>query len=262
MAQQLAVISGASSGIGAATARLLAAGGWRVVLVARREQRLRAVADRIARVGVGEAVVEPLDVADSAAVAAMAARVRARFGAPGAVVNSAGAGVWRWPEDTPPADMEWMLDAPYRAAYHLTHAFLGDLLAQRSGTLIHVGSPASITPWPSATAYTAARWALRGLHEALRQDLHGTGVHSCHVLFGEVASDYFVANPGSREHMPGVGRLIPVITPEEAAEVIVRTIHLPRAQVLHPRTLNLLALCERIVPGAVRALARSTGRRR
>jgi short-subunit dehydrogenase len=169
----------------------------------------------------------------------MADRVRERFGTPGAIVNSAGAGEWRWLEETPPADMERMLDAPFRAAYHVTQAFLADLLAQRSGVLIHVGSPASILPWPSATAYTVSRWALRGLHEALRQDLAGTGVHTCHVLFGEVSSEYFTANPGSYEHIPKVGKLIPVSTPAECAEVIVRTLHRPRPVVFHPFLLRV-----------------------
>ncbi len=249
MAQQLAVVTGASSGIGAATARVLVASGWTVVLVARREARLRELQVQLDAFGAGHAVVEPLDGSDPEAVAAMAERVRARFGVPGAIVNSAGAGVWRWPEDTPPAEMERMLDAPFRSAYHVTSAFLPGLLAQRAGVIVHVGSPASITPWPGATGYAISRWALRGYHEALRQDLHGTGVHSSHVLFGEVTSEYFVANPDSYEHIPGLGKLIPAITPLQAAEVIVRTIHAPRDEVLYPRTLAMLALAGRFAPG-------------
>jgi len=116
VAQRLAVVTGASSGIGEATAALLAARGWRVVAVARRRDRLEALAARAAAVGAGEVVVEPLDAADPDAVAAMALRVRQRYGTPGAIVNSAGAGVWRWPEDTPPELMEQLLDAPFRGA--------------------------------------------------------------------------------------------------------------------------------------------------
>jgi uncharacterized protein len=262
VAQQLAVVTGASSGIGAATARILVASGWTVVLVARRERRLRELAQRLTAIGAGQCLVEPLDGADPDAVAAMAARVRSRFGAPGAIVNSAGAGVWRWPEDTPPAEMERLLDAPFRSAYHVTSAFLPDLLGQRAGVVVHVGSPASITTWPGATGYAVSRWALRGYHEALVQDLHGTGVRSCHVIFGEVTSEYFTANSGSREHIPGLGRLIPRITPSQAAEVIVRTIHAPRDEVLHPPMLAALRLGNRFAPGTVRTLARVTGRRR
>jgi uncharacterized protein len=261
VAQQLAVVTGASSGIGAATAEALGALGWRVVLVARRRERLEEVAARVRLAG-GDAVVEPLDAADATVVAAMADRVRTRFGAPGAIVNSAGAGVWRWFEDSSPADMERMLDAPFRAAYHVTHAFIRDLLAQRSGVLAHVGSPASLQPWPSATAYTVSRWALRGLHESLRQDLAGTGVHSCHVVFGEVTSGYFEANPDSREHIPGIGFAIPISTPAECAEVIVRTLHRPRPQVLYPPMLIAYRLANHLAPGPSRWLTRRTGRQR
>jgi uncharacterized protein len=260
--QRLAVVTGASSGIGRATAEALGAAGWRVVLVARREERLREVAERIDAVGAGRAVVEALDAADADAVAAMADRVRAAYGVPGVIVNAAGAGEWRWPEDTPPADMERMLDAPFRSAYHVTYGFLGAMVADGGGVLVHVGSPASLVPWPSATGYTVARWALRGLHEALLQDLHGTGVHSCHVLFGEVSSEYFEANPDSRTWMPRLGQLIPTITPAEAAEVILRTIHRPRPTVLYPRTLAAFQAVNRIAPGPVRTVARATGRRR
>jgi len=257
----LAVVTGASSGIGAATARLLGAEGWRVVLVARRAERLAAVARDVERAG-GVAIVEALDAADGRAVAAMGARVVAAEGAPRAVVNSAGAGVWRWPEDTADDEMERALDAPYRAAWYVTRAFLPAMLEAGRGALIHVGSPASLVTWPSATAYTAARWALRGLHEALRQDLVGTGVTTSHVLFGEVATEYFDANPGSHDFIPGLGRLAGVIDAERCARRILTTIERPRAQVLDPPLLAVMQVANRIAPPLVRALARWSGRRR
>jgi uncharacterized protein len=258
---RLAVVTGASSGIGAATAEALGARGWTVVLVARREDRLREVAARVEAAG-GHAVVEPLDGGDAAAVAAMADRVQSRFGTPYAIVNAAGAGEWRWLEHSAPEDMERMLDAPFRSAYHVCHSFMDGLLAQRRGVIVHVGSPASLRAWQSATAYTVSRWALRGLHEALLQDLAGTGVRSCHVLFGEVSSEYFDTNPDSREHIPLLGRMIPVSTPATCAEVIVRTLQRPRNQVLHPRTLAAFERANRIAPALTRRLARVGGRRR
>jgi uncharacterized protein len=261
MAQRLAIVTGASSGIGAATAWQLGAMGWRVVPVARRAERLEELAQRIRAAG-GQAHPEALDGADDEAVLAMAARVQERFGAPGAVVNSAGAGEWRWPEDTPPADMRRMMGAPFEAAYNTTYGFLRGMLEVGSGVIVHIGSPASILPWPSATAYTCSRWALRGLHEALTQDLAGTGVSSSHVLFGEVSSEYFHANPDSRQHIPDVGRLIPISTPAECAEVVVRTIHRPRPVVHHPRMVRVFAESYRFAPGPMRWLARATGRRR
>lgn len=259
--QQVVVVTGASSGIGAATARLLGARGWTVVLVARRAERLAEVAVDIEAVG-GRALVEPLDAADGTAVDAMAARVLEKAGTPDAIVNSAGAGVWRWMEDTSHDDLAAMLGAPFLGAWNVTHAFMPALLARRRGVVVHVGSPASVAPWPGATGYTTSRWALRGLHEALRQDLSGTGVASCHVLFGEVSSEYFDANPDTHEHIPRVGRLIPTITPERAARVIARTIDRPRPQVFDPPMLAAMQAANRLSPRLVALVARRTGRRR
>jgi NADP-dependent 3-hydroxy acid dehydrogenase YdfG len=125
-----------------------------------------------------------------------------------------------------------------------------------------VGSPASVAPWPGATGYTVSRWALRGMHEALCQDLAGTGVQSCHVLFGEVSSAYFEANPDTHEHIPRIGRLIGAITPERAARTIERTIARPRRQVFDPPMLALTQAVNRVSPRLVALLARRTGRRR
>jgi uncharacterized protein len=258
---QVAVVTGASSGIGAATARLLGARGWTVVLVARRAERLAEVARDVEAAG-GRAHVAGLDAADGAAVDAMADEVLRVHGVPTAIVSSAGAGVWRWIEDTPHEELDAMLGAPFRAAWNVTRAFLPAMLTARRGVLVHVGSPASLAPWPGATGYTTSRWALRGLHEALRQDLAGSGVRSCHVVLGEVSSEYFEANPDTHEHIPRVARIIPVITPERAAEVVVRTIDRPRSQVLFPRTLVAMQVMNRIAPGLVALLARRTGRRR
>jgi len=255
------VVTGASAGIGAATARALGARGGSVVLVARRADRLAAVAAEVEAAG-GRALAAPLDAADGAAVLALRDRVHAELGPVGAVVNSAGAGTWRWIEDTPPGAFERMLDAPLRAAWNTTHAFLPDLLAARRGVVVHVGSPASLAPWPGATGYTVARWGLRGLHEALRQDLRGTGVRSCHLLLGEVTSEYFTANPGSQEHIPRVARLIRTISSEEAATAVLRCLDRPRPQVLHPRMLLAMQAANRVAPGLVGLVAWRSGRRR
>lgn len=255
---RLAVVTGASSGIGAATAARLALDGWRVVMVARRNDALDAVAARIP----GETVVEALDASDGDAVLSMAERVFDRFGVPDALVNSAGAGQWKYIEDTPPVEAAQMMGAPFQAAYNVTHAFLGRMLARGSGAVVHVGSPASLLAWPGATAYTCSRWALRGLHEALRQDLAGAGVTTSHVLFGEVSSAYFENNPETYDHIPTIGKLIPVSTPERCARVIADTIARPRPQVLYPFALRAFFWAQYTTPGLARRLAVATGRRR
>lgn len=260
MTAPLAIVTGASSGIGAATARALAADGWHVVLVARTKARLEVVWQSIAAGG-GTAVIEALDAADGQQVLALADRVRLEHGRPDLVVNSAGIGAWKFIEETPPAEALEMLSAPYLAAYNTTQAFMADMLEARRGTLIHVGSPASRLPWPGATSYAAVRWALRGLNEALNQDLVGTGVTSSHVVFGEVASPYFEHNAVSREHLPKLARLIPVTAPERCAEVILRTARSPRREVLYPFMLKALYWMAAVAPGPTRWLVARSGRR-
>ena len=257
----IAVVTGASSGIGAATAGLLASDGWRVVLVARRAERLEDLAAAIAAAG-GEARAEALDAADGPAVMAMAERVRTDWGAPLLVVNSAGAGEWRFLEETSVEKIVEMMGAPYLAAANTCRAFMADMLAAKRGLFVHVVSPASVMPWPGATAYTASRWALRGLHEALCQDLRGTGVHSSLVYFGEVSSEYFEANPGSQEYIPKIGAWIPVSTPERCAEVVLKAVRRPRRVVFYPFALRLMAWLAAISPAPTRWLIARTGRQR
>jgi short-subunit dehydrogenase len=256
----VAVVTGASSGIGAATARLLAVNGWRVVLVARRTERLQGLADEIGAAG-GESLVEALDAADGSAVESMADRIRSRWASPVLVVNCAGAGVWRFLEETAPEQIVEMMGAPYLAAANLGRAFMADMLAAGHGRIIHVGSPASLMPWPGATAYAASRWALRGLHEALCMDLAGTGITSSMIYFGEVSSEYFDANPGSRQYIPTIGGWVPETTPKRCAEVILGVVRRPRRVVFHPFALRLMWWSAKIAPAPTRWLITRTGRR-
>lgn len=192
---KLSIITGASSGIGAAAAYQLGADGYKVVLVARSRSKLEEVAAKIGN----NAFIEVCDASDGDAVLAMAERVRRDHGVPDVIVNSAGTGEWKLIEDTSPAEAVTMMKAPYFAAFNIIHAFIGGMIEKRQGVIIHVGSPVSFFTWPSCTGYAAARWALRGLHEQLCDDLYGTGISSCHVVFGKVSSQYFDHNPNTEE---------------------------------------------------------------
>src|SRR4029077_15619498 len=129
-----------------AAARHLASRGYRVVLIARRRAELDEVAKQIG----GNAVVEQCDASSGEQMLALAERIRRTGGPPDVVVNCAGAGQWKYIEDTSPAEAQIMAQAPFLAAFNMTHAFMRDMLARRSGIVIHVNSPASIFPWPSS----------------------------------------------------------------------------------------------------------------
>jgi short-subunit dehydrogenase len=255
---RLALVTGASSGIGAETARALAARGFRVVLVARNPDRLSAIAASIGPA----ATVEPCDAADGSACLAMADRVRERQGVPDVIINSAGLGQWKRIEDTTPAEAAEMISAPYLAAFNVTHAFMRDMLQRGSGTLIHVNSPACFIALPAALGYTASRCALRGLHESLCQDLYGTGVRSCHVVFGKVASEYFEHNPGVEAHMPSIVKTVRTLSAEECGTILADVAERPRRQCIYPFMLRFYHWTYLVAPWLSRWLTRVTGARR
>ena len=238
------LITGASSGVGAATARRMAGDGKSVILVARSADTLGAVADEIGP----NATALPCDASDPDAVAQMAKEVTDRFGVPDGIINSAGAGRWKTVQDTTPHEAMEMMQAPYFAAFNLSHAFLHAMLTRGSGVIVHVNSPACFAPWPSSAGYAASRAALRALHEAMSQDLVGTGVHSCHVVFGEVTSPYFDNNPGTAEKIPMLGKMIPKMSVETCADVLADVLARPRAQVIQPFLLKPNVLTARLFP--------------
>jgi uncharacterized protein len=172
---KIALVTGASSGMGAAIAKSLAKAGAQLMLLARREEELKRVAAEIEAAG-GKAQVYPVDLANSQAVASVAQQITREVGTPDIIVNNAGAGQWKFIEDTSPEEARQMMTLPYFAAFDVTRAFIPDMLKRNTGHIMNISSIASRFVWPGATAYTATRWAVRGFSEALRSDLYGTGI--------------------------------------------------------------------------------------
>ncbi len=258
LAGRTVVVTGASSGIGAATARHCAALGARVILLARDAGRLRAVADRIGP----EAEPHAVDLADPDALAAVAARIEADHGTPDVLVNNAGGGRWRFAEETDPAEARAMMDVPVLAAFHLTRCFLPGMLERGRGTIVTVTSMAAFTPFPGATAYVMSRKALLGLHEALAADLSGTGVRPVLAYFARVDSLFWANNPGSAERVPGAQALIPRIDPDRAGRAIARGVARGRRTVTAPGMARVVRALAALAPGITSALVRRTGHRR
>jgi len=167
---KLVLVSGASSGIGAATAKAMASAGGRVVLLARRKEALDQVAVEITSAG-RQAWIYSVDLADAEAVAAVAKQITEERGTPDIIINNAGAGRWLFVDETSPAEAVQMMAVPYFAAFNVTHAFLPATLRRNSGHIVNISSVGSRFVWPGATTYLAARWAVRGFTEALRADL-------------------------------------------------------------------------------------------
>lgn len=219
----LVLVTGASSGIGAAVARALARAGAAVILVARGAEGLEGVAEEIRRGG-GIAHVVPADAGAWEQVSTAADRVLADVGVPDAIVNNAGAGRFLFLDETDADEAVQMMAVPYFAAFFMARAFLPAMLDRGTGTILQVNSAVSAICWPGAVGYTAARYALRGFTAALRQDLRGTGVRVSSVTMAEVSSNYFANNPGAEERLPKISRIIGRVTPERAADTIVEAL--------------------------------------
>ena len=202
MTSRLVLVTGASSGIGEATARRYGASGAHVLLLARNAGRLDEVVGAIRKDG-GTATAYPVDLADPSAIEEVSARMTREAGTPDVLINNAGAGRWLPIVETSAEEALAMIEVPYLAAFNLTRAFLPKMLARRSGAIACITSPASYVVWPNAAAYTAARHALAGFTEALRTEVKGSGISVTFVVLGMVESPYWQHNPGSREHVPG-----------------------------------------------------------
>ena len=211
---RIAVVTGASAGIGAATAGALAAAGFRLFLGARRLDRLREVAEPLG------ATALPLDVRDPASVAAFAAAL------PGSLhllVNNAG-GAQGMETVAQAVDASWeaMWETNVMGLMRMTRALLASLLASGDGHVINVGSISGFETYPGGAGYTASKHAVRAITRTLRQELLGKPVRVTEVAPGLAETEFsLVRFAGDRERAKGVYRGMTPLTPEDVAECIV-----------------------------------------
>lgn len=216
MARPVAVVTGASSGIGAATAVALAAAGYDVVIGARRVDKLRDVAQRIGDAG-GTATVVELDVTDQAAVDALAAEVASCD----VLVNNAGGALgMESVEDAVEDKWRWMYEVNVLGTLRVTRALLPALKAAK-GAVITIGSIAARQNYPGGAGYNAAKHGERALTEVLRQEIAADGVRVTEIDPGRVHTDFsLVRFDGDADKAERVYQGVESLTAEDVAEVI------------------------------------------
>ncbi|KUM89239.1 MULTISPECIES: SDR family NAD(P)-dependent oxidoreductase [Streptomyces] len=186
-ASRIAIVTGASSGIGAATARQLAAAGYRVVLTARRKDRIEALAEEINTAG-HQATAYQLDVTDRAAVDEFATA----FKTVGVLVNNAGGALGADPVATgDPADWRTMYETNVIGTLNLTQALLPKLDASGDGTIVVVSSTAGHGTYEGGGGYVAAKHGAHVLAETLRLEIVGRPVRVIEIAPGMVKTDEF-----------------------------------------------------------------------
>jgi 2-hydroxycyclohexanecarboxyl-CoA dehydrogenase len=193
---RVAVVTGASSGIGAGLAAMLAAEGARVVLAARRGAELERVALGIRRAG-GVAVPVITDLADDDSLAALMATTRAELGPVDVLVNNAGAAVWKPLEATSMAEWDRIFAVNVRAAACLSAAVLPGMQERRYGRVINVGSEAGVAIVPGLAAYCVSKHALVALTEVIQDGNHDNGIKAWVICPGFVDTEMGYVVPGA-----------------------------------------------------------------
>jgi NAD(P)-dependent dehydrogenase (short-subunit alcohol dehydrogenase family) len=207
-AGRLALVTGASRGIGAAVARALLVSGARVVRVARTLSAIRG----------GPFLDLPCDLTDTGQVERLAERVLDTEGAPTVVVNNAGGFLLRRLEETTPAEFEDQIAVNLKASFLLARAFLPAMRAAGGGIFISIGSVADHTGFPENAAYAASKYGLRGLHETLAAEYRSTGVRLTLVSPG--ATDTTIWDPFDPERRPGFTPREAMLRPEDVADAV------------------------------------------
>ena len=216
LTDRVAVVTGASMGIGAALAAMLAAEGATVVLAARREAELERVAAGIRQRG-GVAIPVVTDLADDDSLARLVATAHAEAGAVDVLVNNAGYALWKPLEETTLAEWDQTFAVNVRAAAYLSAAVLPGMTDRRFGRIINIGSEAGVATVPGLAAYCVSKHALVALTEVIQEAHHDDGIKAWVICPGFVDTDMGYVVPGANPAS--------VLTVEEVADVARYLLH-------------------------------------
>jgi len=184
------IITGASSGIGETAALTLAKNGYRVVIAARRMDRLAVIAEEIRKFG-GEALPLQLDLSKVEQIKDLVERTRSVFGRIDVLVNNAGSARHLWlDEQSLEEDIQTQLQVNLIGMIQLTRLLIPGMVARGFGQIIHVSSIASWIGVPTYTIYNASKFGSRGFMSSLRRELRGTGVTISEIFPGAVDTEF------------------------------------------------------------------------
>jgi short-subunit dehydrogenase len=239
---KVAVVTGASSGIGEATAEKLGREGFQLALIARREDRLERIAERIRKNG-GEAISLPIDLADEREYASIVERVRSALGSVDILVNNAGLGWYGYSDNMPWDTARQMIEVNIASLTKLTLLFLTEMKERGAGHIINIGSIAGSIPSQGVALYSATKAFVDALTTSLYRELTGTNIKVSVVRAGAVATPFYdVASKSSASPRIPVEWL--AIRPETVANRVWGLIQRPARIIYVPRILRIVPWIE------------------
>jgi short-subunit dehydrogenase len=252
-------ITGASAGIGRATALRMAREGAAVAICARRADRLDAVAAEIVAAG-GQALPMAADVTRAEDMDTFVTRTLERFGRLDVMMCNAGFGIAGAIDEIAPEQMQKLMDINYTGTYHATRAALPLFRRQGSGHLIVVSSIVGKRGVPYMGAYSATKFAQVGLAECLRSELLGSGIHVSVVYPVSTETEFF--DVMSRETGTTVTRAYgPRQSVEVVADAIARAIHRPIPEIYPHAKSRALVILNALAPGFTDRVVKRFGRK-
>ncbi|HEX8630977.1 MAG TPA: SDR family oxidoreductase [Catenuloplanes sp.] len=253
VSEQVVVIAGASTGIGRASALAFAARGASVVCAARGAQALQTLVQDIAEAG-GTAIAVPTDVADPAAVRALAAAAEQRFGRIDTWVNAAAVSVYGSVEEITDEEFDRVMRVNFLGQVHGVHAAVPALRRAGGGVIVGIASVEGVRAVPMHAPYTASKWALRGFYDCLRTELamQGAPIAVTTILPASIDTPFFEHARSKLGAMPKPPP--PVYAPEIVAETIVYAARHPRREIAVGGSAIGFLLGQRLSPALTDAL--------
>ncbi|HMV28579.1 MAG TPA: SDR family NAD(P)-dependent oxidoreductase [Anaerolineales bacterium] len=250
---KVVIITGASSGIGAAAALEFGREGAKVVLAARRTDKLQELVNEIRAMQNGaEAFVLQTDISKLDDIQRLVAQTVERFGRVDVLVNNAGFGRLKWLETLDPLeDIQAQFDVNVLGVIQTTRQVLPIMIKQRSGSIINICSIAGLVGTPTYTIYSATKHAVHGFSEALRREVKPWGIDVSLIYPGGVRGTEFPDHAGIQRKTNASTPKFMVLTAEQVGKAVVSLVHRPRRMWVLPWMWRFTIFLNRFLPGLV-----------
>jgi hypothetical protein len=232
---KVVIVTGSSSGIGEATARQFGREGAKIVLAARRVDRLESLAQEIHAMGTGaESLVMQADLSNLEDIQKLVQGTIGKFGRIDVLMNNAGFGRLDWLEKLDPIkDIQAQFDVNVMGVIQTTRQVLPVMMKQRSGHIINMGSMAGLVATPTYTVYAATKHAVHGFSEALRREVKPWGIEVSMIYPGGVVTE-FASHAGIKRKTKATTPKSLLLTADQVGEAVVKLVHKPRAMWILP----------------------------